>query len=196
MSSLVNKKSLVLLCVQPRFYWSEWLLPPSVPLRHPTQPPPAILFNSPVWVWHGSWMHLVCCPVAVSGQCCLLVHCLCFLQTHWSHCFSWVLMLFLLWPPSHQSLPGTWLSVPKTQECSHCARASGVCSEVKTVPQVPILFHILGLYSRHVEMRENGLSGFLFFSFGWCLIFTQDPSPWQRVSRQGQILVTLASANS
>lgn len=48
--------------------------------------------------------------------------------------------------------------------CSCCTRAPGLCSGVRTVPQVHFLFHILGLSSRHLKIfKENSLSGGFWF---------------------------------
>lgn len=81
----------------------------------------------------------------------------------------WALMLLLLWPGFHQSLPGTLPPVPKIHKCFHCDRAPEIYSKVRTMPQAPFLFHIWGLSSRHIEIfRENGLSWFL---FGWLVGF-------------------------
>lgn len=115
-------------------------------------------------------MNLASCPVIVLGQHCLLGHHLPFLWPCWSCCCFWALMLLLLWPAaSHQSLPRTLPSVLKTHKCFHCARPPGVYSKVRTMPQAPFLFLILGLSSRHIEiLRENGLSGFGFL--GCCLL--------------------------
>ena len=134
-------------------------------------------------------------PVAISGQLCLLGHRPHLFQPHWSHCLCWALTLLLPWSASHQSLPGVLSSVLKTRECSHCARAPGVCSEVRTVPQAPFLFQILGLSSRHIEIFGanclSGVFGFVFLADTF-FVFTPDLSPWQTVSRLGlgQILMT------
>lgn len=140
---------------------------PSMPLTNPT----AILSELPsvglAWLVKEFGQF----PVAISGQLCLLGHCPRLFQPHWSHCLCWALMLLLPWSASHQSLPGVLSSVLKTHECFHCARAPGVCSEVRSVPQAPFLFQILGLSSRHIELfRANGLSGFWLCFFGWYLL--------------------------
>lgn len=141
------------------------IAPISTPKTPHSATPLQYFLNSPVRVRHGSWMHLVCGPVAVSGQRCLLVHCLCFLQPHWSHCVCWVLMLFLFWLPSHQSLPGTRLSMPKTQECTHCARALGVCNEVKTVPPGPYFISYSGALLEACGDERKWLVRFVFCFF-------------------------------
>lgn len=183
--------------MQSRFYLFEWLLPPSVPLRHPTKPPPAIFFKlaSVGLTWLVNAFGLLPCS---------------YLWTAPPPCLLPLLPLAIL---VSLLLSGNWCSfcsnhLPTT---SHYREHGYQCQRHKCgptsvlelwefavkwrlCPQVPVLFHTLGLYSSHMEMRENGLSGFFVFcfsfSFGWCLIFTQDLSPWQRVSRKGQILVT------
>lgn len=155
-----------------------------------------------MWAWYVPVNEFGQFLVAISVQHWFLTHHPHFLQPHWSHCLCCALLL--PWPTSHQSLPGALSSVLRTHECSHCARAPWVCSEGRTMHQVPFLVHILGLSSRHREIcRENDLWGvflvfvyesFFFFFSTDVFVFIPDQSPWQRVSGLGQeqILVTLS----
>lgn len=146
-----------------------------------------------MWAWYVPVNEFGQFLVAISVQHWFLTHHPHFLQPHWSHCLCCALLL--PWPTSHQSLPGALSSVLRTHECSHCARAPWVCSEGRTMHQVPFLVHILGLSSRHREIcRENDLWGvflvfvyesFFFFFFHWCLCVYPRPkslaeSEWTR----------------